>query len=227
MNSANDSQVRELPRAAQWSAILFALGFPSAFTFIYFTVLRGADAGAQHVAYGAGKLIQFLLPVVWIGIVQRRRLKLHPPNTSGLAQGMTMGAVVAVVMCAVYFRWLEPSGYLLPTAHDVKERLAGFQIDTPAKIIAMGGFYALIHSLLEEYYWRWFVFGELRRLVSVPTAIVVSSIAFMGHHAIVLPEYLPWPWAALASAAVAVGGAMWAWLYHRSGSLYAPWLVTC
>jgi membrane protease YdiL (CAAX protease family) len=28
----------------------------------------------------------------------------------------------------------------------------------------------------------------------------------------------------LASAAVAVGGAMWAWLYQRSGSIYAPWL---
>ena len=26
------------------------------------------------------------------------------------------------------------------------------------------------------------------------------------------------------SLAIAIGGAFWAWLYHRSGSLVGPWL---
>jgi uncharacterized protein len=226
MNTAIASKEGELPRAVQWAAVLFALGFPSAFTWVYFIALAGDHPGAQHVAYTAGKLIQFLFPVVWVALVERRRPRLSAPTTSGLALGLTMGVVVAAVVVAAYFGWLAPAGGLADTAHKVKEKLSAFQIDTPAKMIAMGVFYALLHSLLEEYYWR-FVFGQLRRLTLLPAAIAVSSIAFMGHHAIVLPLYLhslPWPWAVLASAAVAIGGAMWAWLYHRSGSLYAPWL---
>jgi membrane protease YdiL (CAAX protease family) len=43
---------------------------------------------------------------------------------------------------------------------------------------------------------------------------------------LVLSTYFGW-WTAptlLLSAAVAVGGAFWAWLYARTGSLYGSWL---
>jgi membrane protease YdiL (CAAX protease family) len=224
MHSTNASHEAHRPRAVQCSAVLFALGFPSAFTWVYFVAFAGDHPVAQHVAYMAGKVIQFLFPVVWVVVIERRRLRLSAPTISGLALGLTMGVVVAAIVVIAYFGWLAPTLYRIGTAHEVKEKLTAFQIDTPAKMIAMGVFYALLHSLLEEYYWRWFVFGRMRRLVPLPAAIAVSSIAFMGHHAIVLPYYLPWALAFLASAAVAIGGAMWAWLYHRSESLYAPWL---
>ncbi len=227
MHSTNASHEAHLPRAVQWSAVLFALGFPSAFTWVYFVAFAGDHPVAQHMAYAAGKLVQFLFPIAWIVLVERRRLRLGVPTTSGLALGLTMGVAVGAIVVIAYFGWLAPTLNRIGTAHEVKEKLTAFQIDTPAKMIAMGVFYALLHSLLEEYYWRWFVFGQLRRLVSLPAAIAVSSIAFMGHHAIVLRDYLhylPWPWAVFASASVAIGGAMWAWLYDRSGSIYAPWI---
>jgi membrane protease YdiL (CAAX protease family) len=223
MNFASASQDRHLPPAVQWAAILFALSFPTAFTYVYFFAAAGEPSHAQQIAYGAGKAIQFLFPVVWVAAVQRRRVRFQTPTTNGLALGVATGGLVALIMIAVYFAWLGPTGALPDVAPKVKAKLLEFQIDTPAKLIAMGLFYALLHSLLEEYYWRWFVFGELRRLVPLPAAIAVSSIAFTGHHVIPLWEYLHW-WAVLASAAVAVGGAMWAWLYQRSGSIYAPWL---
>jgi membrane protease YdiL (CAAX protease family) len=90
----------------------------------------------------------------------------------------------------------------------------------------VGVFYSLLHSLLEEYYWRWFVFGQLRRMAPVWIAIAISSLGFMAHHVIVLATYFgiaePVTW--IFSLAIAVGGAFWAWLYHRSGSLVGPWL---
>jgi membrane protease YdiL (CAAX protease family) len=224
MHSTNASHEAHLPRAVQWSAVLFALGFPSAFTWVYFVAFAGDHPVAQHVTYAAGKLVQFLFPVAWVVFIERRRMRLYLPTTSGLALGMISGVVVALVMIAAYSCWLAPALDSIGTTHEVKEKLTAFQIDTPAKMIAMGVFYAFFHSLLEEYYWRWFVFGEVRRLVPLSAAIVISSVAFMGHHAIVLRLYLPLPWAILASAAVAIGGAMWAWLYHRSGSIYAPWI---
>ena len=48
----------------------------------------------------------------------------------------------------------------------------------------------------------------------------------MLHHILLLAAYFGWfsPATWIFSAAVAVGGAYWAWLYQRSGSLWGPWL---
>src|SRR5690606_1734554 len=100
--------------------------------------------------------------------------------------------------------------------------------------------YSLVHSWLEEYYWRWFVLNELRpedeRSALLATdkispatwrAILISSLAFAAHHVIVLAGYFQWssPWTYLLSGCVAVGGGVFAWLYVRGRSIYAPWLA--
>ncbi|NNC75715.1 MAG: CPBP family intramembrane metalloprotease, partial [Acidimicrobiia bacterium] len=74
--------------------------------------------------------------------------------------------------------------------------------------------------------WRWFVFGQLRQRTGFRAAMIISSLAFMAHHVIVMGIYTGWssPYTYLFSASVAVGGAYWAWLYERSDSLVAPWV---
>ena len=64
--------------------------------------------------------------------------------------------------------------------------MAEFGMGTPARYVALAAFLAVAHSLLEEYYWRWFVYGRLRRYVPMAVAMAVSGLAFMGHHVIVL-----------------------------------------
>jgi membrane protease YdiL (CAAX protease family) len=81
---------------------------------------------------------------------------------------------------------------------------------------------------LEEYYWRWYVYGELRRGVPPGIALVVSGLAFSSHHVIILAVYLPgeyfWTLTMGLSSAVAFGGIFWAWLYQRTRTLLGPWL---
>src|SRR5262249_33041248 len=120
------------------------------------------------------------------------------------------------------------STHLLDRAPEkVYRMLQQFGLETPVKFVLLASFVALAHSFLEEYYWRWFVFGRLRRHVSVPAAIVVSSAAFTLHHVCVLSVYLPGQfWTAVIpfSICIGVGGAFWAWLYQRTESLYAVWI---
>jgi membrane protease YdiL (CAAX protease family) len=81
--------------------------------------------------------------------------------------------------------------------------------------------------LLEEYYWRWFVFGWLRRQTPLLVAQLLSSLAFMAHHVVILAVFFPgrfWTAAVPFSLCIAGGGFVWAWIYERSGSIYAPWL---
>ena len=97
----------------------------------------------------------------------------------------------------------------------------------PAAFVGMAIFYCVLHSLFEEYYWRWFVYGTMRRHIPVAAANVLSSVGFMLHHVVILGVFFPgrfWLLALPFSFGVAVGGAVWSWIYERTGSLYAAWL---
>ncbi len=216
-------------RRADWCVVVFALFFPSLVTLVYFVVLARAPTAVQQTSAVIGKGIEFGLPLVWVLAVQRARLRFRAPDRAGMVEGAGFGLAVLVAMMVLYHGWLKPAGYLSPespVAGAVLDKVRGFGVDTLWKYVALGAFYSLIHSGLEEYYWRWFVFGQLGRLVSLNWAILVSSIGFMLHHILILGVYFGWcsPATWVFSAAVAVGGAYWAWLYQRSDSLWGPWL---
>jgi membrane protease YdiL (CAAX protease family) len=213
------------PRPRDLAAIIAALVLPSAITWIYFFGAETARAGVQLAVFNAVKVVQFVFPAIWVVIVQRQRLSLRPPSVRGVGVGLAFGAVVAAAIFGLYFGWLKTSPVFSHAAEEIREKVAGFGIDSPAKYAALGLFYSLCHSLLEEYYWRWFVFGQLRRWITLGPAIAVSSLGFMAHHVLVLGKFFgfdhPATW--LFSPCVAIGGAVWAWLYERTGSLVGPW----
>src|SRR5206468_11940133 len=105
-------------------------------------------------------------------------------------------------------------------------KVKSFGAGSPVAFLLLALFYSAFHSLLEEYYWRWFVFGQLSRPCRPLAAIAISSIAFAAHHVLVLGLYFGWlaPLTWLFTLAIIIGGAFWAWLYHKSDSLAAPWL---
>jgi len=220
------SPSRRVRRAADLAALLFALVFPSVLTWAYFVALRHSPAALQQTAYGIGKTIQFVLPVFWVLAIQRRRPSRSRPSASGLVEGLLFGLTVFALALALYHTWLKPAGLFQAVGEKIEAKIVNFGIRGLGAYLVLAAFYSLIHSFLEEYYWRWFVFGQLRNLIPWPAAIGVSSLAFMAHHVILLATYLGWssPAAYLFSLGVAVGGAYWAWLYHRSRSLYGPWL---
>lgn len=213
---------------ANWGdrvVLLTGLLLPSLVTWVYFVWLANYAAGVQQAAYGLGKTVQFLLPVVWIVLICRRRPHWKGPTLSGVAEGVGFGLLVLAAMLVVYHQWLKPAGLLAGAQQAVRAKIAGFGLADLPSYAALGVFYSLVHSLLEEYYWRWFVFGQLRRFTGLGVAIAVSSLGFMAHHVLVLAIYFGWlsPVTVLFSLAVAVGGAVWAWLFERTGTLYAPW----
>ncbi len=206
-------------------AVVFTLLFPALLTLVYFTLLAESAVATQYLAYGSLKLIQFGFPLFWVLYVQRRQLRLHGPRSPGLLAGAVFGAVVLVAMWVLYKSVLLPSGLMEAAREPVRDKIEGFGVGTLPAYLVLALFYSLVHSLLEEYYWRWFVFAELRRLTALSPAIFISSVGFMAHHVILLGAFFGWasPLGWLLASAVAVGGAVWAWMYHRWGSLYPIW----
>ncbi len=213
---------RRADAAALWAVALF----PSLATWIYLVVLSRHPSAAVQAAYGTEKVVQFAFPVLWVMMVQRKKLALARPSTAGVAEGLAFGGAVLLGMLLLYFSWLKPGGYLSAAVRPVMEKATALGMGSPARFILGGILLSSLHALLEEYYWRWFLFGGLRRFMPVSAAVILSSLAFTAHHVILLAVYFggsPLP-TVFFSLCVAVGGAAWAWIYHRSGSLLGPWL---
>ena len=140
--------------------------------------------------------------------------------------GLLFVLLVLAAMQALYYGYLKTSPLLARAPAEIGDKLTGLGIRSPVQFLALASFYSLLHSLLEEYYWRWFVFGLLSRISSLVLAIGLSSAAFMAHHVLVIGQYFKGFGATtwFFSFCVGIGGAVWAWLFHRSQTLYGPWL---
>ncbi len=200
--------------------------FPSLATWLYFVVLSQHPSAAVQMAYAAEKVLQFAFPAIWIVAVKRQSVRWARPSAACLIEGLAFGLVVLAGMLLLYFLWLRPEGYLAAAVEPIAAKAKSLGMGTPARFIGGGVLLCTFHSLLEEYYWRWFLFGGLRRFMPLAWAVILSSLAFMAHHVILLAVYFGGlsPATIFFSLCVAVGGAFWAWIYHRSGSLLGPWV---
>ena len=207
------------------AALFFALVFPTLVTVLYFVVLSKQPSALQQGAFGLGKFIQFAFPVVCVLVMRRPKIGWIRPRARDVAAGAGLGLVLLAAALALYFFVLKPAGVFDKAAEAIREKVVGLGASNIPRYVALSIFYCVIHSLLEEYYWRWFVFAQLRRCTSLPIAIVVSGLGFMAHHVIVLAVYFGWdsPWTYFLSLSVAVGGFIWAWMYEKTGSLYGIW----
>jgi membrane protease YdiL (CAAX protease family) len=209
-----------------WAAVIFALVLPTVVTLAYFVLADGYSAATQQATYGVAKAFQFLFPIAYVLLIQREKPRLLPLSANGIGLGLVFGVVIAGAMLALFHFALKDAPFFDEAEGEMREKITDMDLGSPSMFIGVGVFYSLIHSLLEEYYWRWFVFGQLGRLTRLVPAIVVSSLGFMAHHVVVIGTYFgffsPVTW--IFSLCVAVGGAFWAWLYHRSGSLLSPWI---
>ena len=224
--------VTEVPRSdaklRDGLALAFASFLPLCMSYLYFIHLRGTENDAGFIAFRIGKVIQFTFPALYVLRFHREQIGFPRPTWRGMPIGVAFGIAVGLSMWTLYYLWVRHIPAVAEkTPAMIFEVLQTMKSATPAGFLMMALFVCVPHSLGEEYYWRWFVFGWMRRYMPMPLAIVLSSAAFMLHHIVILGVYFPehfWTLAMPFSVCVAIGGGVWCWIYDRSGSLYAPWL---
>ena len=90
--------------------------FPFAAAWVYLVVLAGHESGPVQAAYGAAKVVQFVLPAIWVTIVCRQKLRLPMTRTAGVKEGLLLGVAVVAGMLLMYFLWLKPQHILAESA---------------------------------------------------------------------------------------------------------------
>ena len=211
------------------SLLVFTLLFPLAQAVLYFIVMADADPLYQKAAYMLTKGAMLVLPFFYMAIIAKAPWRVRPFSTRGLLEGSLFGIGGVVLGLLVYFFFLKPAGLLgegTAPAIAITRKMEAFGLTGIVPFIVFAAFLSFMHSGLEEYYWRWFAFGELKKIMSTTSAIIICGFGFMLHHVVILGVFFgferPETW--LFSLAIALGGMYWCWLYERKDSIYAPWL---
>ena len=205
-----------------WIAVLPAMILPclaSLFYFVWFS-----SHGFARVIYGGAKVFTIVWPVLAVGLILRRKVP-RPRLTDrrhvrAIALGLLTGGAIVALMFALM---ATPLG-------DMALNSAG-RIRAKAEDLGLLAYYwpfaiflSVIHSLIEEYYWRWFVFGRLAEAMPVTLAHLLAGVAFAAHHVVVATQFFPLGWGVLLGSLVGVGGVVWSIHYRTQRTLAGAWI---
>jgi membrane protease YdiL (CAAX protease family) len=204
------------PRRSAILALLLLAPVPSLGTAMAMVIAPGP---VGQTVFVVAKIWLLALPALWWLVVERGRPSWSPARQGGLGVGAALGVAVGLVILGAFF--------LLRSQIDpelMRAAVRRVDLDSPAAYLTGAGYWILVNSLLEEYVYRWFVYTRFERLMPWRGAVLASAAVFTAHHVIALGVYLDPILVIVASAGVFVGGAVWAWCYHRYRSIWPGWV---
>ncbi len=200
-----------------WALLLAGL-LPSLAAYVYFKQCQ--DATQVALLYSATKLFTVLWPWVCLFFWQRPSTPPRGCKVRSATWGLAFGLVAAAALAILYYGPLN--GAAAQMAPQIAAKIRQLAIDK--HYFAFSLFLSLIHSAIEEIYWRWFLYGHLRSRLGKGAGALLAASAFSAHHFIIVSEYADFTWILAGGAAVWVAGWLWCQLYERTGSLLGSWL---
>lgn len=196
-----------------WIAIVL----PPLGAFLYFVLL--ADSHFSSAMYTTIKIAMLVVGFVGWKLSGRSLLKAFHASRSQIGLGIAAGCILALFLFVAFFL-LEP--LLEPFRGMIQTKATSFF--PMAWYIPLAILFSIFHALLEEWYWRGFVYAEIERHVSPFLAPLLSSLAFTAHHVIVLSQLFPGPLTAIFSFGIFFVGIFWATLFQNTHSLTPSWI---
>lgn len=203
------------------AGLLLVIFFGHAIAATVYTFLDASDTVRGGLYFGSKVVVNALPLVAYLACVRPRghRLPIGRPTSRALAVGIATGVFIAAAIITLYHTAF--AGHL--DAAKLPEKVAAY--GALEHFFLLAPFICIINSALEEYYWRWFLFGVLCRLTPLPIAVLLSAASFTLHHVVIVSAYFPSAgMVALLNLGVFSGGIIWAVVYHQTKSLFAPWI---
>lgn len=92
-------------------------------------------------------------------------------------------------------------------------------LTTPHRYILLVCYWIFINSLIEEYFWRGFIFLKLKKILSPLLSSTLVSFFFCLHHFLALNLYFPITLTWIATGGIFFGSLFWCYLCHQSQSI--------
>ncbi len=208
-----------------WACVILAMILPFCGALFYFSILN--ESLVARGLYSAVKVFTVVWPIVAVYWIRVRRRAAGPLSSDrhviALPLGLLSGVVIGGSIVAL-FNLTPAKGYILEMAPQLREKIEFFGVNSIGTYFAWCIFLAGLHSLIEEFFWRWFVFETLLTIVSRPTAYGLAAFSFALHHYVICWQYVSPIGAIIFGTAVGVGGLIWCWMVNRQGTLAGAWL---
>lgn len=138
----------------------------------------------------------------------------------GIPAALALGVFVYLVILGSYFA-VKPYFDFSGIAQNLTKK-AGVTADN---FLPVSLYISFVNSLLEEFFFRGFVFTNLKHLCSRRFAYLFSSALFAAYHVAMMAGWFSPILFLLVMAGLTVGGMLFNYLNERMGTIYLSWLV--
>lgn len=205
-----------------WTAILPAMVFPFIASLFYFVLF--SEYFFARLLYGSVKIFTLVWPLAALFLILKKTFPTMELAHEKHRKAVFPGIIAGMIIVAVMFLLLKtPLGTMVNNAApDIRSKATELGFVKHYWTFAI--FLSLIHSLMEEYYWRWFVFGHLRDVTKLSTAHLLCGLSFGAHHIVVATQFFPFGWGLFLGSLVGLGSMIWSFMYDRQKTLVGAWV---
>ncbi|MDF1826318.1 MAG: CPBP family intramembrane metalloprotease [Verrucomicrobiales bacterium] len=209
-------------RFRQLAVVFPALVVPFIASFFYFVLFPGTAFGNSF--YSGVKVFLLVWPFFAVLVVLKGKMIDRTRPKRHLAS-ILPGALFGLLVVGLLVLLLKATP-LSAVVDENAERMAGRirDLGVADHFLLFALFISFVHAALEEFFWRWFTFGQATKLMSVSKAHLVAAIGFASHHVVILSQFFPIGFALVLGACVAIGGFAWSWMMDRYNSLAGSWV---
>lgn len=121
-----------------------------------------------------------------------------------------------VILAGTFLIWplLEPSFIAMDVVSDQFKQV-NLLTHTDFWILAI--YMTIVNPVLEEYFWRGYLYEQLKSVMPTILAVLVSSFFFGLWHYVIIQHFFAPAWHIPLTMLVMLGGVIFAWLYERNG----------
>lgn len=178
---------------------------------------------------GATKVFLILSPILFWKYLQLPgswKNFLSEINSRTPKRQIIIGVLMGIILSApvlILFEWL-PLDIRSEALLRISKKISLLKIKD--HYFTYGIVLCLVHSLLEEYYWRFFIFNAWKKVKFSSKAIphLIAGFAFTLHHFSVTINYFDLKLGLLFGLGVWFAGVVWSFTYEKEKSLLAVWI---
>lgn len=176
-----------------------------------------------YVSKSITKIILFLIiPLIFTSKDKNISLKdyFKIKDKKQLIKSLLLGIGVYIIILGAY--------YILRSfinLENIKDLLSENISVNKDNFIIISIYISFINSLLEEFFFRGFIFLGLRKVENRTYAHIISALAFAIYHVAIMFNWFNWALFIVAMLGLFIGGLLFNYLNEENENIYSSWLV--
>lgn len=169
------------------------------------------------------KIIMFLLiPLIYTSYDKNIKIKdiFKEKSKKKLFVSMLLGLLVYILILSTY---LLLRNFI--DLNSIKNILSENLNVNKNNFIFIALYISFVNSLLEEFFFRGFIFLNLNKLIKPKYAYIISSMAFAVYHLAIMGSWFNLGVFFLAMVGLFIGGVIFNYLNVSNSNIYGSWLV--